>query len=117
MAYVVTEPCVMCKYTECVEICPVMCFYEGANFLVINPNECIDCGACVDPCPVNAIFPEEDVPDKWHEYTEINARYSQDWPKITLAKDELPSAEAFKDNDNKRSELELRAGEGDPPMG
>jgi ferredoxin len=116
MAYVVAEPCIKCKYTECVEICPVMCFYEGANFLTINPDECIDCGACVDPCPVSAIYPEEELPDKWHEYIEINARYSKEWPKITLYKDPMPTAETYKDKEDKRGELELRPGEGDPPM-
>ena len=72
MTYVVAEPCIKCKYTDCVEVCPVNCFYEGKNFLVIHPDECIDCGACEPECPVTAIFPEEDVPANLKEYVQIN---------------------------------------------
>ena len=75
MTYVVTEACIKCKYTDCVEVCPVDCFHEGPNFLVIDPEECIDCGGCVPACPVNAIFPEHEVPEHWREYTQINADY------------------------------------------
>ena len=73
MAYVVAEPCIKCKYTDCVEVCPVNCFYEGANFLVIHPDECIDCGACEPECPTTAIFEESALPDKWKAYKELNA--------------------------------------------
>ena len=73
MAYVVAEPCIKCKYTDCVEVCPVDCFYEGPNFLVIHPEECIDCGACVPECPVAAIFEESDVPEQWKDYIAKNA--------------------------------------------
>lgn len=86
MTYVVTESCIRCKYTDCVSVCPVDCFHEGPNFLVINPEECIDCHLCVDECPVNAIFPEEDVPDNQREFIEINARLSQKWPTIAQVK-------------------------------
>ena len=72
MAYVVADPCVKCKYTDCVAVCPVDCFYEGKNSVAINPDECIDCGACEPECPVTAIFPEEDVPVNLKSYIEKN---------------------------------------------
>ena len=78
MTYVVTESCIRCKYTDCVDVCPVDCFREGENFLVIDPDECIDCGACEPACPVNAIFAENDVPDDQKPYTEINALWYKD---------------------------------------
>ncbi len=78
MTYVVTESCIKCKYTDCVDVCPVDCFYEGPNFLVIHPDECIDCGACEPACPVTAIFAEDDVPDNMKVYTEINALWFKD---------------------------------------
>jgi NAD-dependent dihydropyrimidine dehydrogenase PreA subunit len=73
MAYVVADPCVKCKYTDCVEVCPVDCFYEGKNSLAINPDECIDCGACEPECPTTAIFEESELPAKWAVYKDINA--------------------------------------------
>lgn len=80
MTYVVTEACVNCKYTDCVEICPVDCFYEGENFLAINPEECIDCGVCVPECPVDAIKPDTELGmEKW---VEINQKYANEWPNI-----------------------------------
>ena len=75
MTYVVTEACIRCKYMDCVEVCPVDCFYEGENMLVIHPDECIDCGACVPACPVEAIFALDEVPDKWKSYIQENAAY------------------------------------------
>ena len=72
MTYVVTENCIKCKYMDCVKACPVDCFYEGANMLVIHPDECIDCGACEPECPVTAIFPEEDVPAQMKQYVQLN---------------------------------------------
>ena len=72
MTFVVTEACIKCKLTDCVEVCPVDCFHEGPNFLVIDPEECIDCGACVPECPVEAIFPDDEVPDQWTEFIEKN---------------------------------------------
>ncbi len=91
MTYVVTENCIACKYTDCVEVCPVDCFYEGENFLVIHPDECIDCGVCEPECPADAIRPDTE-PDmaKWVEF---NRKYSERWPVITLKKDPLPGAE------------------------
>lgn len=99
MTYVVTEACIKCKYTDCVEVCPVDCFYEGENMLVISPDECIDCGVCEPECPAEAIVPDtEDGTEKW---VELNSKYSQEWPNLTEKKDELPEAEEFKDVENK----------------
>ena len=75
MTHVITEPCILCKYTDCVVVCPVECFYEGEQILYIHPDECIDCGACQPACPVEAIFRDEDVPEKWQQYIQINADY------------------------------------------
>ena len=83
MTYVVTESCILCKYTDCIAVCPVDCFHEGPNFLVIDPEECIDCHLCVDECPVDAIFHEEDCPEDQKEFLEINASLAQQWPTIT----------------------------------
>lgn len=105
MPYVVAEPCIKCKYTDCVEVCPVDCFKEGPNFLVIDPEECIDCGACVPECPTEAIFLDEDLPDKWTEYIDINARLAAKWPEITEQLDPLPEAEEYKDVEDKRKLL------------
>ena len=105
MAYVVAEPCIQCKFTDCVSVCPVDSFREGENFLVIDPEECIDCGACVPECPVEAIFDEDDVPDKWAEYIEINASLAASWPLIDDSKEPLPDAEEMRDVESKRSML------------
>ena len=78
MTHVVTEACIRCKYTDCVDVCPVDCFREGPNFLTIDPDECIDCGACEPACPVSAIFAEDDVPDDQEAFKEINALWYQD---------------------------------------
>jgi ferredoxin len=109
MAYVVAEPCIKCKYTDCVEVCPVSCFKEGANFLVIEPNECIDCGACEPVCPTKAIFPEGDLPEKWAEYKQLNADLSAVWPTIDTKKDALPEAEEYKAKEAKRGLLDPSA--------
>ncbi|MBI4616547.1 MAG: ferredoxin family protein [Planctomycetes bacterium] len=106
MTFVVAEPCVNCRYTDCVEVCPVECFYEGLNFLVIHPDECIDCAACEPECPVTAIFPEDDLPAKWAEYKEINAKFATEWPNITEKKGSLPDAEKWKDVQEKRKEFQ-----------
>jgi ferredoxin len=112
MTYVVTEPCIKCKYTDCVDVCPVDCFHEGVNFLVINPDECIDCGACVPECPTEAIFEENEVPEKWEAYIEINARLASDWPVIDQKKDALPEADEWKDVEKKREHLSEQAFQG-----
>ncbi len=106
MTFVVTEPCIKCKYTDCVSVCPVACFKEGVNMLVIDPDECIDCGVCVDECPVTAIFPEEEVPEKWQAYTELNARLSPGWPLIEQSKDPAADADDFKDVEDKLGMLD-----------
>ena len=81
MTYVVTDACIRCKYMDCVEVCPVDCFYEGENMLVINPSECIDCGVCEPECPAEAILsPSHADVDKW---IEVNKQYADSWPNIT----------------------------------
>jgi ferredoxin len=82
MAFVVTEPCVNCRYTDCVEVCPVDCFHEDKTMLVIDPEECIDCGACVPECPVEAIYEEDDVPEQWQSYIQLNAERAAALPVI-----------------------------------
>ena len=106
MAFVVAEPCIKCKYTDCVEVCPVNCFYEGANFLAIKPEECIDCGACEPVCPTKAIFSESDLPAKWAEYKALNADLSAKWPNISTKKSAMADAEAWKDKEGKRGDLD-----------
>lgn len=86
MTFVVTESCIKCKYTDCVEVCPVDCFHEGPNFLAINPEECIDCNLCVPECPVEAIYPDEDLPQHQLKFIEINAKLAKKWPVIRAAK-------------------------------
>ena len=99
MTYLVNDNCIKCKFTDCVEVCPVDCFYEGDNMLVINPDECIDCGVCEPECPVGAIIEDtEDIGDKWYK---LNEEYSNKWPNITKKKDPLPDAEKYQDEENK----------------
>ncbi|MDG2534390.1 ferredoxin family protein [Sphingomonas sp. HITSZ_GF] len=99
MTYVVTDNCIRCKYMDCVEVCPVDCFYEGENMLVINPNECIDCGVCEPECPAEAILPDtENGLEKW---LELNRTYSESWPNITQKGDVPADADAMKDVPNK----------------
>ncbi|MFP3039418.1 MAG: ferredoxin FdxA [Candidatus Hodgkinia cicadicola] len=99
MAYVVTDNCICCKYTDCVEVCPVDCFYEGRNFLVINPNECIDCGVCEPECPAGAIRPNtEPNLEKW---VEINSKYSKLWPNISRRKPPMVKANELNGVKNK----------------
>ena len=92
MTYVVTDNCIRCKYTDCVDVCPVDCFHEGPNFLVIDPEECIDCDVCVEECPAEAIFSEADLPEGQEQFTEINARLAKQWPVINIKTDPLPDA-------------------------
>ena len=90
MTYIVNDNCIKCKYMDCVEVCPVDCFYEGENMLVIHPDECIDCGVCEPECPVDAIKPDtEPGVEKW---LSINAEYAKAWPNITAKK--TPPADA-----------------------
>jgi ferredoxin len=89
MAHIVAEPCFDCKYTDCVVVCPVDCFYEGAQMLYIHPDECIDCEACVPECPVEAIFHEDNLPEEWKDFTALNAEQSTLCPVINEQKDPL----------------------------
>ncbi len=97
MTYVVAEPCINCKYTDCVAVCPVDAFREGPNFLVIHPDDCIDCDACVAECPVEAIFPDDEVPEKWENYIELNERLAELWGDAVIneSKDPLPDADEW----------------------
>ena len=93
MTFVVTESCIRCKYTDCVEVCPVDCFYEGASMLVIHPEQCIDCAVCVPTCPVNAILP--DTEPEAARWLALNREYSAKWPNIALRKPSPPDAGAY----------------------
>ena len=103
MTYVVTESCIKCKYTDCVEVCPVDCFYEGPEFLVIHPDECIDCGLCEPECPIEAIYADDELPSDQIEFIEINLKLSEVYENITEAKEPLPDAEKYKNIKNKKS--------------
>src|SRR5690554_3490679 len=107
MAYVVTENCINCKHTNCAAVCPVDAFREGPNFLAIDPFECIDCDACVSECPVEAIFPDDEVPMEWEHYIELNEELSEEWADrmINEAKEPLPEAETWADKFPKLDEL------------
>lgn len=105
MTFVVGDACINCKHTDCVEVCPVDCFYEGPNFLVIYPDECIDCALCEPECPVNAIFSEDDLPDDQEDFLKINAELAEEWPNITELKDPLPEADQWAEVTNKREHL------------
>ena len=106
MTHVVTEPCIKCLYTDCVDVCPVDCFREGPNFLTIDPDECIDCAVCIPECPVNAIYAEEDVPADQRDFIALNVELAKSWPSITDTKEPLPEAEQFKDVKGKLQFLE-----------
>lgn len=111
MTYIVTENCIKCKYTDCVEVCPVDCFYEGENMLVIHPDECIDCGVCEPECPADAIKP--DTEPGLESWLTLNTKFASEWPNITMKKEQLPEAGDF---DGKAGKLELfsaEPGEGD----
>jgi ferredoxin len=95
VTYVVTESCIKCKYTDCVEVCPVDCFVEGPNFLAIDPAECIDCTLCVAECPVEAIYAEADVPEAQKSFIALNAELAKIWPRITEMKDAPPDADTW----------------------
>lgn len=138
MAYIVGDPCVKCKYTDCVEVCPVDCFYEGVNTLVIEPEECIDCGACEPVCPTSAIYEEEETPEKEKPYIEINAVFSgakdpgeadtegwpahlveaikspdfKPWPMINVKRDPLPNADALQSEEGKIADFDPQPYEG-----
>ena len=104
MTFVVIDNCIKCKYTDCVDVCPVDAFHEGPNFLVIDPDECIDCTLCEPECPINAIYTEDDVPAGQEAFVALNAELAKDWPVITERKDALPDAKAW---EGKPDKLEL----------
>jgi len=95
MTYIVTENCIRCKYTDCVEVCPVDCFYEGPNFLVIHPDECIDCGLCEPECPAEAILHEDDLSPEQDQFYKLNAELAEVWPNINQRRAPLPDADKW----------------------
>ena len=103
MTYVVTDDCINCKYTDCVEVCPVDCFYEGENMLVIHPDECIDCGVCEPECPADAIRPDTD--DDVTKWVDLNRTYAERWPVITERKDPMPDADSWLETPGKLKHL------------
>ena len=106
MTFVVTQAFIKCKYTDCVEVCPVDCFHEGPNFLVIDPDECIDCTLCEPECPAEAIYSEDEIPAGQENYLELNAELSAQWPVITEAKEPPADADDWKDVEDKLEHLE-----------
>ena len=106
MTFVVTEACIKCKYTDCVDVCPVDAFREGPNFLAIDPDDCIDCAVCVPECPVNAIYAEEDVPADQQDFTPLNAELARLWKPIIRTKAALPDADEWANVADKREKLE-----------
>lgn len=106
MTFVVVESCIKCKYTDCVEVCPVDCFYEGPNFLAINPDECIDCALCEPECPVDAIKSEDDLMPGEEQFLEINARLSRLWPNINTRQEPPEDADEWAEVEDKLQHLE-----------
>ena len=106
MAFVVIDRCIRCKFTDCVEVCPVDCFREGPNMLVIDPDECIDCNLCVPACPVDAIFAEDDLPADKRDFIALNAELAQQWPVITHMKEAPEDADVWRDVEDKLKFLE-----------
>ena len=106
MTYVITESCIKCKYTDCVDVCPVDCFHEGPNFLVIDPDECIDCTLCVSECPVEAIYAEDDVPTDQQRFIALNAELAKAWPAILERKEPFADADSWVGVPNKLEHLQ-----------
>lgn len=113
MTFVVTEKCIKCKYTDCVAVCPVDCFYEGENMLVINPDECIDCGVCEPECPVEAIKSDEELKPGEEKWLGVNEEFSALWPNITRVKAAPADADAWADKEDKADLLSKNPGTGD----
>lgn len=106
MTFVVTENCIRCKYTDCVEVCPVDCFHEGPNFLAIDPEECIDCAVCVPECPANAIKADGDLEKQEEKFLALNAELAKLWPVLTRKQPPLPDAEEWNGKPDKLGYLE-----------
>ena len=106
MTFVVGENCIKCKLTDCVEVCPVDCFYEGPNMLVIHPDECIDCALCEPECPVDAIYSEDELPSDQVDFLVLNQELAETWPNITEIKDALPDADDWREVTGKAKYLE-----------
>jgi len=106
MTFIVTESCIKCKYTDCVEVCPVDCFHEGPNMLVIDPDECIDCTLCEPECPVDAILSDDDVSEDQQQFIELNSELSREWPVISEMVDAPADADDWKDVTDKLQSLE-----------
>jgi len=106
MTHVVLDSCIRCRYTDCVDVCPVDCFREGPNMLVIDPDECIDCAVCIPECPVDAIKAEEDVPPAQQQFVALNAELARAWPAITKTHEPLPDADDWKNETDKLQYLE-----------
>ncbi len=106
MPFIVTENCIKCKYTDCVEVCPVDCFHEGPNMLVIDPDECIDCTLCEPECPVEAIMSEDDVTEQQQQFIQLNADLAKEWPVINEMKDAPADADDWKETSDKLQYLE-----------
>ena len=111
MTYIVKEECIKCKHMDCVEVCPVDCFYEGENMLVIHPDECIDCGVCEPECPVDAIKPDTDP--GLEQWLEINTKYAEIWPNITMKGEPPADADDWAGKPNKLALLSEKPGAGD----
>jgi len=106
MTFIVNENCIKCKYTDCVEVCPVDCFHEGPNMLVIDPEECIDCTLCEPECPIDAIMSEDDLSEEQQHLLELNAELSRDWPVLTEKKDAPADAAEWEGVNDKLQYLE-----------
>ena len=106
MTFVVGEDCIKCKHTDCVEVCPVDCFFEGPNFLVIHPDECIDCALCEPECPIDAIFSEDELPADQENFLELNAELAEIWPNITEKKEAPADAADWEGKPGKLALLE-----------
>ena len=106
MTFVVTDKCINCRYTDCVEVCPVDCFHEGPNFLVIDPEECIDCALCEPECPIEAIYSEDELPEEYSGFVELNAELAQKWPVISESKGALENAKEWEEKENKLEHLD-----------
>ncbi len=112
MTYIVTDACIKCKYTDCVEVCPVDCFYEGENMLVIHPDECIDCGVCEPECPAEAI--KADTEPNLEKWLELNTKFADIWPNITIKKEAPADADDFLNKEGKfEAHFTEAPGEGD----